>query len=75
MRRNQVDKLIQNVLKHKKIVIIIFVALAIAGALLITRVSVNYDMSDYLPKDAQSTAAISIIKKEFTDDTPTQESC
>lgn len=70
MRRNQVDKLIQNVLKHKKIVIIIFVALTIAGALLITRVSVNYDMTDYLPKDAQSTAAISIIKKEFADDIP-----
>ncbi len=63
-------KLSQLILKHKKFVLIIFFVLAAVGALLATRVSVNYDMVDYLPKDAQSTIAISIIEEEFAGDTP-----
>ncbi|MDD4414301.1 MAG: MMPL family transporter [Oscillospiraceae bacterium] len=63
-------RLIQLVVKHKKSVLIIFFILAAAGTLLSTRVSVNYDMVDYLPKDAQSTVAISIIEEEFAGDAP-----
>jgi len=55
---------------HKKIVLIIFLALAAVGALFSILVSVNYDMTDYLPKDAQSTIAISKMKEEFGEDIP-----
>ncbi|MDD4164761.1 MAG: MMPL family transporter [Eubacteriales bacterium] len=63
-------KLMQLVIKHKKSVLIIFIILAAIGTFLSTRVSVNYDMVDYLPEDAQSTVAISIIEEEFVGDAP-----
>ncbi len=63
-------KLSQLIIKHKKIVLLIFSVLAVAGGLLATRIFVNYDMVDYLPEDAQSTIAISIIEEEFVGDTP-----
>ena len=63
-------KLSQLVIKHKGLVLIAFFMLAAAGALFATLVSVNYDMVDYLPKDAQSTIAISIIEEEFVGDAP-----
>ncbi|MFA5675246.1 MAG: MMPL family transporter [Christensenellales bacterium] len=63
-------KLSQLVVKHKRVVLFTFLALVIAGALLSTCVSVNYDMVDYLPEDAQSTIAIKIIEDEFVGDMP-----
>jgi len=65
-----VRKLSQLVVKHKRVVLFTFLALVIAGALLSTCVSVNYDMVDYLPEDAQSTIAIKIIEDEFVGDMP-----
>lgn len=53
------------IIKHKKIVLSVFLAAAIIGAALLPLVSVNYNIVDYLPKDAQSTTAIKIIKDEF----------
>lgn len=58
------------VIKHKKTVLIIFITLTIISAVLATFISVNYNMVDYLPKDAQSTIAISIMNEEFSGDTP-----
>ena len=64
------NKFSQLVIKHKKAMVGIFLALAMAGIFLATLVSVNYNMVDYLPMDAQSTTAISIIEEEFGGDTP-----
>lgn len=58
------------VIKQKNIVLSIFPGLFLVSALLSTLVSVNYDMVDYLPQDAQSTVAISIMKEEFGSDIP-----
>lgn len=63
-------RLSQFITTHKRVVLIIFLVLAVVGAFFSTLVSVNYNMTDYLPKDAQSTVAISIIKDEFGEDTP-----
>ncbi|MDD4334149.1 MAG: MMPL family transporter [Desulfotomaculaceae bacterium] len=60
----------QLITKHKGIVLTIFLVLAAVSMLPAVFVPVNYDMVDYLPKDAHSTTAISIIKKEFLGDTP-----
>jgi len=65
-----VGRLSQFITTHKRVVLIIFLVLAVVGAFFSTLVSVNYNMTDYLPKDAQSTVAISIIKDEFGEDTP-----
>ena len=58
------------VTKHKRTVIILFLALAAVSALLVGLITVNYDMVDYLPQDAQSTQAINIIQQEFSEETP-----
>ncbi len=60
----------QGVIKHKKIILLIFILVAFISAILATTVSVNYKMVDYLPKDAPSTIAVRIIVEEFTDDMP-----
>lgn len=58
------------IIKHKKTIFLIFLVFAIISAILATTVSVNYDMVDYLPKDASSTRAVRIIEEEFVGDMP-----
>ena len=60
----------QGVIKHKKIIFITFLVVSILSAIMATTVSVNYNMVDYLPKDASSTIAIRIIEEEFVGDMP-----
>ncbi len=64
------DKFSQAVIKHKKSVLIVFLIVAVLSAVFSSAVSINYDMVDYLPKDAQSTAAIKIMEKEFGGEMP-----
>lgn len=58
------------VIKHRKSVVIVFAFLTIASILLLMGVNVNYKMADYLPPSAQSTKAVKIMKKEFTQAVP-----
>lgn len=60
----------EQIIKHKKIVVGFFAIAAIISIITATKVSVNYNMQDYLPSDAQSTVALSIIDNEFTQATP-----
>lgn len=64
------DKFSQAVIKHKKSVLIAFLIVAIVSGILSTLVAVNYNMVDYLPKDAQSTNAIKIMEDEFGGEMP-----
>ena len=54
------DRLITGLVGHKKIIIAIFVILTAVGAVLQLFVSVNYNLADYLPPDAQSTVALEL---------------
>ncbi len=58
------------IVEHRKIVLAVFLVLAAAGAVLSLLVSINYDMTDYLPQESPSTVAISIIQDEFGEDIP-----
>ncbi|MEG3071530.1 MAG: hypothetical protein RQM92_12495 [Candidatus Syntrophopropionicum ammoniitolerans] len=58
------------VIKHRGVVLTMFLALAAVSMLLVAFISVNYNMVDYLPQDAQSTIAISIMEEEFSGDAP-----
>ena len=58
------------VIKHRRIILIIFTVLAILSAVMATTVSINYNMVDYLPKKAPSTMAVRIIEDEFVGDMP-----
>lgn len=56
------------IIRHKKIVVILFLSIATLCSYLMTKVSVNYNMADYLPEDAQSTGALALMKQEFPQD-------
>lgn len=56
--------------KHKKAILILFIAAAAVCAVLQSFVAVNYNMVDYLPPDAQSTKALEIMQEEFDTDMP-----
>ncbi len=60
----------ESIVKHKKTVLSVFLVVAVISAILIPLVPVNYNIVDYLPKDAQSTVAIEVIKDEFGDELP-----
>ncbi len=53
------------IINRKKLIVTIFIALAAVSLLLQMFVGVNYNMVDYLPADAQSTKALSIMSEEF----------
>ena len=60
----------ESIIRHKKAIILIFLIVASLCMVLALTVPVNYNMVDYLPKDAQSTTAIRIIEEEFDADIP-----
>lgn len=53
------------ILKHRKMIIVVFVFLAVVCAGLSTKVGVNYKFADYLPDDAASTVALDTMKKRI----------
>ncbi|MDL2258014.1 MMPL family transporter [Eubacteriales bacterium OttesenSCG-928-K08] len=60
------DNFARGILRHRKTVIIIFLVLIVISAVCILGVSVNYNLVDYLPEDAQSTIALDIMTDEFS---------
>jgi len=59
------DRFAKVVTHHNKTIIAIFIAVAVICAILAMMVGVNYDMTDYLPPEAQSTKALEIMEEEF----------
>ena len=53
------------VVNNPKKILVLFIALAIAGAILQSFVGVNYDMKDYLPEDSNSTVSLDLMNEEF----------
>jgi len=64
------SKIFQMIIDHKKAVIVIFLCFAVMSIVFLPSVSVNYNMVDYLPPDAQSTDAITVIEDEFDGEMP-----
>ncbi|MDF2544151.1 MAG: transporter [Herbinix sp.] len=64
------DKIADLIIKHKKTIIITFVIIGIVCSVLQVFVKKNYNMVDYLPKDAESTKALQIMNAEFTESMP-----
>lgn len=56
--------------RHKKSIIITFVAVSLVGVLLFLLTPVNYNMMDYLPEDANSTKALNLMQEEFDQPLP-----
>jgi len=64
------DRFSNIIIKHKKKIIAIFIAIMLVCLLLLLFVDVNYNLVDYLPPDAQSTKALKIMNNEFTESMP-----
>ena len=59
------EAFIRTVLKHRRIIFGLFLAITVVCACLVPLVRTNYNMVDYLPDDAQSTTAVRIMSDEF----------
>ncbi|MGN0513785.1 MAG: RND family transporter [Lachnospiraceae bacterium] len=64
------NKFYKGVVKHRRWILSFFLILAFICMFLQNAVGVNYDMSDYLPDDAQSTTSLEIMKNEFSGGIP-----
>ncbi len=64
------DFLIDKIIKHKKILVIIFILAAFICGLLALTVSVNYNIIDYLPSEAGSTKSLKLMQEEFEEPIP-----
>lgn len=53
------------IVNHKKLIIVIFSLLFLITFILMILVPQNYDMSKYLPEDAQSKKGVDILQEEF----------
>ncbi len=53
--------------KHRRLLAIAFALLAIAGAVLMPFVSINYDDTVYLPEDSNTKAGLEAMRKAFGD--------
>lgn len=58
-------KFYTGVVKHRKLILILFSICFVVCLFLKNFVSVNYDINDYLPEDAKSTIAIEVMEEEF----------
>ncbi len=58
------------IIKYKRRIVITFILIALMSLVAQFGVSVNYNMMDYLPEDAQSTKAIDLMEQEFDGSVP-----
>ncbi len=58
------------ILKHKNILIVLFILAAVICAILSTMVGVDYKFADYLPDDSPSTKALDIMEEEYDQAVP-----
>ena len=56
--------------EHSRSIVILFAVMTLLSAVMFLFVKVNYDMSAYLPEDAESTRALKIMGEEFSASVP-----
>ncbi len=61
----KVERFYDKVIKHRKMILIIFVIMAVGMFFCRPLVAVNYDMNSYLPEDSASTMALNTMRAEF----------
>lgn len=67
------DKIINGIVKHHKLVTIVYVILVAVSIFLLTGVKTNYDLSSYIPENADSTVALEKMQEEFGEALPNVE--
>lgn len=59
------DAAVRFMIKNRKVVYIVMLALLAVSLFLIPKVKINYDLAHYLPKDSKTKQAISTLESEF----------
>ena len=62
------ERLFRGILRHRRVVIGVFVALTVICACLIPQVKINANMSDYLPPTAKSSQDLDAMKRIYGND-------
>ncbi|MFZ7131361.1 MAG: efflux RND transporter permease subunit [Eubacteriales bacterium] len=62
---NRKEKLFRGIVKHKKLVIGLFLISCLVSGICRQFVGVNYDMNSYLPEDTASTVSLEMMDEEF----------
>ena len=61
------------IVKHKKPVVLFVLILTVIFTFAFFKVDINYNMTDYLPKEASSTKALDVMSEEFGETVPNCE--
>ena len=64
------EKIAEGIIRRRRPVMAVFLILAVLCAVLLLGVDVNYDLTDYLPSDTNSTQALGIMEREFDTGVP-----
>lgn len=64
------ERYTQFILRHRKLIIAVFLLAAVVCAGLSAFVGVNYKFADYLPEDAASTKALDVMEEEYDQSIP-----
>ena len=62
------ERFFRAVLRHRKLVVALFLVCTVAAAVCIPKVEVNGDFSDYLPEDSESTIALEVMDEVYGSD-------
>lgn len=62
------ERFYSKVIKHRKLIMGIYLVIAIICFFCRNGIAVNYNMSDYLPEDAASSVALDVMDQEFSED-------
>lgn len=64
------DRFFGGVIRHRRIIMMLFIAAALVCAYLTTKVYVDYDIVHYLPADSPSSVSLNVMKEEFGENIP-----
>src|SRR5690554_4497263 len=56
---------VESFLRHRRLVLAVFILIAIISLLLMPLVKVNYDMREYLPADSQTKQSLDLLQETF----------
>lgn len=60
-------RIIDSVLRHKKLVVVLFSIATLLSVFLTMLVNINYDLQSYLPQDTDSTRSLDVMSSQFTE--------
>ena len=64
------DKLFHGALKHRRVVIVVAALFFVFCVVCIPQVKINYQFSDYLPENSESTVSLRVMEEAFDAPTP-----